>query len=309
MKRSKSNRLIIGILCAIGSETLYGLSYIFTKSATQAATPFALLGWRFLTAAAAMSLLAALGFVKLKLKGKSLKPLLLVALCNPCMYFLGETRGISYTTASESGAFLACIPVVSLVASALILKKKPFGLQVAGICLTLIGVMVTVFAVGATSSLSVAGYGFLVVAVIAYALYGVFVEKADGYSGIEITYVMLVAGALVFGCLAVGEALLAGTARELLILPFENGGFAAAILYQGIGCSIAAVFLGNVAIATIGINRTASFIGISTVVSILAGAIILRESFNLYQVIGAAVILAGVYIANAGAGKRREGEE
>ena len=54
----------------------------------------------------------------------------------------------------------------------------------------------------------------------------------------------------------------------------------------------------NVSLSKIGVNRTASFIGVSTVVSILSGILILRESFSIVQVIGAAVIIAGIYVAN-----------
>jgi drug/metabolite transporter (DMT)-like permease len=55
--------------------------------------------------------------VKVDLKGKPLRPLLQGALFSPCLYSVGETAGISHTTASESGVFLACIPIASLVAS------------------------------------------------------------------------------------------------------------------------------------------------------------------------------------------------
>ena len=71
-----------------------------------------------------------------------------------------------------------------------------------------------------------------------------------------------------------------------------------AILYQGIGCSIIAFFLSNMAIAKIGVNRTSSFIGIATAVSIAAGAVLLKETFSIYQIIGAVVIIIGVYVAN-----------
>jgi len=80
----------VGILCAIGCETLYGLSYIFTKQATACASEFALLGWRFFLAVLVMSLCVLPGFIKVNLKGKPLKPLL-VALCSPCIYFIAET--------------------------------------------------------------------------------------------------------------------------------------------------------------------------------------------------------------------------
>lgn len=294
----KQKNMIVGCLCALGCEALYGLSYIFTKAATEGASAFALLGWRFTIAVVVMAVCVLTGTIKVHLKGKSLKPLLLVALFSPSIYFIGETIGISRTTASESGVFLAIIPVASLIASTVILKKKPTKIQVIGILVTLAGVMITVFAVGASSSLSIVGYISLIVAVISYALYSVFVEKAKGYTEAEITFVMLIAGAVVFGTLAVCEAFFAGSVRELFVLPFTTGSFTMAILYQGIGCSILAFLMSNVAIAKIGVNRTSSFIGVATVVSIIAGALILREAFSGYQIIGAMVIVVGVYIAN-----------
>lgn len=297
---TKQNNLITGCLCALGCETIFGLSYMFTKNATESASAFALLGWRFFVAVVVMSLCVLVGFIKINLRGKDMKPLLLVALFSPCIYFIGETVGISHTTSSESGVFLACIPVVSILASALILKKKPSKMQILGILITLVGVTATVFAVGVTSSLSPVGYTFLLVAVISYALYSVFVEKAADYTGAEVTYIMLVAGAVVFVLLAVIEAAVKGNVGELLMLPVKDRAFLTAILYQGIGCSIVAFFLSNVAIAKIGVNRTSSFIGVSTVVSIIAGALLLKESFSIYQIVGALVIIAGVYTANAG---------
>ncbi len=299
MDNGKKDNVVIGSLCAIGCEVLYGLSYIFTKQATENASSLSLLGWRFLIAFLAMSLLAGFGVLKVNLKGKNLKPLLLVALFSPVIYFVGETVGISHTTASESGVFLACIPVASLIASTCILKKRPSRLQVIGILITLIGVIATVFAVGASSSLSIVGYAFLLIAVVSYALYCVFVEKATEYSGAEITYIMLVCGMAVFVSLAVIEAIKNGNIGALVMLPVTNQAFRTAIIYQGIGCSVCAFFLSNVAISKIGVNRASSFIGVATVVSIAAGALLLHEAFSIYQMVGAVVIVIGVYTANA----------
>ena len=299
MGTTKRNDIITGCLCALGCETLYGLSYMFTKQATELASLLALVGWRFFIAVVVMSLCVMFGFIKIDLKGKSLKPLLMVSLFSPSIYYIAETVGIGSTTASESGVVLACIPVASLVASTLILKKKPSKLQIIGIAVTLIGVLVTVAAVGTTSSLSFIGYFSLFAAVISYSLYCVFVDKASDYTGAEITYVMLVVGALVYVLFALAEAGVNGMVYELISLPFREGDFMKAILYQGIGCSVVAFFLSNIAIAKIGVNRTSSFIGISTVVAIVTGALLLKESFTLYQIIGAVVIIAGVYIANA----------
>ena len=294
----KDNRVLTGSLCALGCEVLYGLSYLFTKQTAEKASPLALLGWRFVVALAAMSLCVALEFIPVRLKGRRLGPLLRVALFCPCLYFIGETVGIRETTVTESGVFLACIPALSLLASTVILKKKPTKRQIIGILVTFLGVMTTVVAVGLSSSLSPVGYAALMLAVVAYALYSVFVDLAADYTGAEITYVMLCSGAAFYGLLALGEAAAHGALSELLTLPARSGTFLAAVLYQGIGCSVAAFFLSNAAIAKIGVNKTSSFIGVSTIVSILAGALALGEPLSVGQIVGAAVIVAGVYTAN-----------
>ena len=290
---------MIGCLCAISCETIFGLSYVFVKQATNVATAFQFLGWRFLIAAVFMSICILLGLIKVSFKGKKMHPLFLIAVCNPAIYYIGETIGISHTTAAESGVILASIPIASLVASTLILREKPFKIQIIGILITLIGVIVTVFAAGIQSSLSVIGYLFLFIGVISYALYAVFVEKAKTFSGAEITYIMMVIGALLFGTVALIEGAYTGTLSELVMLPLRETGFLVAILYSGICSSILGFILSNTAIALIGVNRTASFIGLSTVVAIIVGVLILGESFSVFQIIGAAVIIAGVYIANA----------
>ncbi|WP_390410341.1 DMT family transporter [Lacticaseibacillus jixiensis] len=298
MHKSHSVGLILGSLAALGCEALYGLSYIFTKKATDVASPLALLGWRFLVAFVVMSALILVGVIHVSFKGKRLRPLLLVALFDPVLYFIGETFGISHTTASESGVFLACIPVAALLASALILHKYPTRLQVIGVLITLIGVIVTVLAAGASASLSLIGYLFLLLAVLTYALYSVYVDKASAYTGIEITYIMLAAGAVVFVSMALIEALVQGNTQALLSLLVTHPSFTVAVLYQGIGSSVFALFLSNYAIAHIGVNKTASFIGVSTVVSIIAGVVMLGETFSSGQLIGAAIIICGVYTAN-----------
>lgn len=302
-KTRQEKRTLVGIFSALGCETIFGLSYIFTKQATDVAEPLALLSWRFVIAFLAVNLLVLSGRIRIRLKGRKMGPVFLIALLDPVIYFVGETVGISRTTASESGAFLACIPIASLFASALLLHKKPNRNQIAGVCVTVAGVLITVFAVGLEASFSPFGYAMLSVGVVSYALYCVFVEKAEEFTGVEITYVMLFAGALVFGTIATLDAVLEGSLSSLVSLPFRERSFLTAVLYQGIGSSVLAFFLSNIAITNIGVNRTASFIGVATVVSIIGGGIILGESFSALQWMGVALIVAGVYIANSKVGR------
>ena len=299
-KQLSKKALFTGCLCAAGAEILHGMSYAFTKQSTNAAGVFFILGWRFLIAAAMMTLCIAAGLIKVHFKGKPLMPLLRVIVLCPCVYFLGETLGISRTTSTECGIFVASIPVISLIASAVLLKNRPSRIQVAGIVTTLVGMVTCVTAVGMTSSLSVPGYIFFTVAVLSYSLYFVYVEKASVYTSAELSYAMQIAGAVLFTTLALLEAIHNGNVGILVSLPFRNMPFLIAVLYLGIGCSVFAFCLSIVAVDNLGVNRAASFIGIATLVSVLTGTLMLRESLTAVQIVGAVLIVLGVYMANAG---------
>ena len=86
--------------------------------------------------------------------------------------------------------------------------------------------------------------------------------------------------------------------KEILLLPVSNPKFTITILYQGLGCSVLGYLLSNFAIANIGVNRTASFIGISTIISILAAVVVLGEPFSQLQIFAGILVVLGVYVAN-----------
>lgn len=137
MRALLRNNLITGCLCAIGCETLFGLSYVFTKQATSIADPFAFLGWRYLIAAIMMILLAVTGLIRVGLKGKKLRPLLLVALFNPSVYFIGETIGVNRTS-----SFIGIAIVVSIIAGVLALGESFSMFQMTGAAVIIAGVCI-----------------------------------------------------------------------------------------------------------------------------------------------------------------------
>jgi len=291
-------KIIIGCTCAILCEVLFGLSYLFTKQITESVSALTLLGWRFILAFLIMSIFVLVKMIPVNLQGKRLLPLFAIAILQPVIYFTAETFGISMTTASESGAFMACIPIAALIASALVLKKKPTKWQTTGVSITLVGIIICVLAKGLDASFNPIGYLMLLIAVISYSLYVVTVERTGEFTSAEKTYMMLAFGAAVFAGVALIENLLAGTMAEFISLPFKDANFFFSVLYLSVGCSVLGFFLANVAISHIGTNRTASFVGISTVVSILAGIIFLKESFTTLQIIGTVFVIGGVYVAN-----------
>ena len=294
--------IIVGCLCAFAREAIFGIGYVSAKAAMARATPLALLGWRFSIAAATMGALAAAGVIRVRLRGKPLHRLAAVAFLI-VLYYALETAGIALTTASESAAFLACIPVTALAASALLLHRKPSHRQTFGILVTLAGVIASAFAGGATASFSPSGYAFLAAAALTYALYFVAADTAaQDFSGVELTLAMLVALALSFAPLAIASATRSGgrdAVKALLRLPFADCGFLVPLLWLSFCSAIVGFFLANVAIAKAGVNRSASFIGVATLVAVTAGTVLLGESFTAMQTAAALMILAGVWIANS----------
>lgn len=294
------SRTAKGVVCILISNVIFGFSYLFTKTVTARISPLALLGWRFAAAAAVMGLLAALGAVKLRpgLLRRHSGPLLGMTLLAPVLYFAAENYGIRLTSTGESSAIIATIPIVTLVLGSLLLGERPTAAQTAGIVTTVLGVLLVVLAKGLCASFSLPGYLLLAAAVLSYSLFAVVSQRLRQYTDAEKTFAMLVSGAAVFFAAALAESAAHGTAAEFLTLPLHDGAFLAAVLYLGVGSSVAAFFCYNTAISALGAARTASFTGVSTVVSVGAGIALLGESFSVLQGAGTALILAGVYAAN-----------
>ena len=101
MKKDTSKQ-VLGMVSATASSLLFGLSFMFVKQSVNNVSAFTLLSWRFLFAFFAMCLCALLGLFKLNLRGKDLKPLLLIAIFQPLIYYLGETWGIALTTSLKA---------------------------------------------------------------------------------------------------------------------------------------------------------------------------------------------------------------
>lgn len=299
VKRIVDKNQALGLLCALAAATLFGFSFLAVKLGVSHASVFTLLSWRFTMAFLAMRLCVALGFFKLDLKGKSLWPLVVISLFQPLLYFIAETYGIQLTSASESGTIIACIPLVTLLLMPILCREQPTRRQWISIAVSVAGVILVGATKGAEASFSLLGYLLLLLAAVGDAVFLNLSRRFGGYTGVEKSYVMSGFGALGFTAAALIEHGARGTMGEFLLLPFQDTGFLLGCLYLSVGCSVAAFILRNVAVSRLGPGRTGSFAGVSTLVSVLAGVLLLRERFSLLQGAGTLLVLAGVYGANA----------
>lgn len=75
------------------------------------------------------------------------------------------------------------------------------------------------------------------------------------------------------------------------------------MLFLGVGASALCFVTWNLAVKLLGAVRTAVYLYLSPVVTILASAIILGEKITVISVIGAGLVFAGLLLSDKGKGK------
>ena len=179
------------MLAAVGVYGIWGFSFLASKYAQMAATPFVVLMYRFDIACLVLTLPWLLGRQTVHLKGKNVRGLLLLGLCEPVIYFIGEQYGVRYTSSAFSGVMIAVIPIVTLMMAAVFLRERPAPLQWVFSAVSIGGVIAITLMAGGGGEITAAGVGFLVLAVLSGSAYAV-VSRAisDDFSAYERSLVM-----------------------------------------------------------------------------------------------------------------------
>ena len=262
------------------------------------ATPFVLLAVRFTVAFALLNLMLLTGKFSLRLKGKRVGLLLVLGLIQPVAYFICENYGVRLLPTSLIGTLLALLPIVSLVAARIFLKEKARASQVFFSLLSVAGVFLTTV-LKAPGDFSWAGFFLILGAVAAGVIFTVLSRGiAHEFSAFERTYVMFALGSAVFTAVALIES--AGNVREMILVPLGSGEFWVSILFLAGLSSVGAFMMLNYAMTYQSVAKTTIFTNITTVITILAGVLILHESFDIYQAIGSVIIIVSAYMVNAG---------
>ena len=290
----KIPRTARAILVCLLTSFLFGMSFIFIRLSITEVSLLTMLSWRHLIAITAMTLCAKFGILNIHLKGKDIRPLLKLSLYQPILYYIFESAGVKHTTASESGIIIATIPIVTMICGMIFLKERPSRTQAFFMVMTVAGAILAAGIGGVSTAGSVIGYSCLFVAVLCDSGFSFTTQKITGFTSAERTYVMCASGAVVFTLGAVIENAMAGTLGTFITLPFSDTGFLICLLYLSIGCNIVAFLCMNYAISIIGATRRSAFAGLSTVVTLIASAIVLDEKILPLQFVAAALILGGV---------------
>ena len=279
-------------LAAITGNTLWGFSFLLSKTALNHAPTSVLLSVRFIIAFFLMNLMLLFKIERLSLKGKNLLPVLLLAL-NEVVYFYCESYGIAYTNSMFTGVVLSLVPILAMGLSALFLKEFPTLRQTLFSFLPVVGVIIITLAGSASGVIQPTGVLFVLSACILSAIYRVINRKAAGdFTAFERTYFTLCSSCLFFTADAVHE--LGGNAMKLLHYTTIPG-FIIPVLVLSVFCSVTCNILVNYAAGKMSVGKLAAFSNLQTMWSMFAGVLFLREPFGVSSFIGSVLILYGIW--------------
>ena len=288
---------ILASLAALIPNIIFGFSFLFSKTALAFAHPLIILAVRFTVAFLVLNIMWALRLVKLNFKGKKIGKILLMALAQPLLYFIFELYGIDATSSAMSGVIISLVPVAVIVLSTVFLKEKPTTLQVGCAILSLSSVAAISILSNDGNRITLYGILLLLGAVVCAAVFNIISRgESAKFTPFERTYMMFLVGAVGFDIIAV--ATLQGRFLPELTSAAVHPEFWGAIGYLAVLSSIVAFMLYNYATTKISAVRAASFSNIITVVSVLAGLLIMKENLSIPQLICCTLIILGVYGVN-----------
>lgn len=302
---SNSRKHTLAVITACIAFVIFGFSFMFSSIALSITSTMVLLCFRFTVAVITLTVVVAVNslvgrirgkaWFSFSLKGKPMGGLLLLGIVQPVLYLVFENSSIRYTSSAVTGTVLAVVPVICILADVFISRESVSMLQV--VCAVACVAGVALVETGGETRISFLGFFCLLMTLVCDVGYYILSRRASRqFSPLEVTYVMFLMGMIVF----VPAALIQGRGQmaELFLPAIQSAPFWGSVVFLGAVSSVGAYGLLNYANATL-TNSEASLIGnIATVVSVLAGVLLLRDPFSPLQAIGVVVILIFVTLAN-----------
>jgi drug/metabolite transporter (DMT)-like permease len=278
---------VVAYLALAVASVLFGATFVMVKDAIGTMPPIGFVGWRFLLGAAALFCLG---------RPRSLQTWRQGAIAG-CLLFAGyalQTQGLTTSTASNSGLITGLYVVLTPLVASAIARRRPRPLVVAGALLAFAGFG----ALTVTDGFRVRpGDLYTIGCAIAYAGHIVYLSRvARRHPVIAFTAVQLGITALLG---LAGSAILEG-------LRPPPGHAWPAVIVTGLAVSAGAFFLQVWSQTVVGPARTAIVLALEPAFAALTAAIVLDERLGVRGLLGAALILGGIYVVLAGTGAEDE---
>jgi len=223
---------------------------------------------------------------------KDLRPLLFMAFCEPCLYFIFEARALELTTASQAGMITAILPLMVAVGARFVIGEVlttrtlvGFGVAVSGACwLSFAGQP------SENAPNPIIGNFLEFMAMVCATGYILSLKRLTArYSPFFLTAVQAFVGAVFFSPFLF---------LPTTVLPERFDAVPAmAIVYLGAVVTLGAYGLYNYGVSRIPVSRTSVFFNLIPVFAVFLGALILDERFSPAQYIASVLVFGGIYLS------------
>ena len=285
--------MTLALCCGVTGNVIWGASYLFTRIAQQEAPPMVQMSLRFLLAFLLLNLMMLFGWEKIRLRGKNLRPLIVLSCVEP-IYFFFESYGIYYSNSTFAGVTLAIVPVIAIGMGVLILKEYPTRKQFLLCFVPIAGVILVTIAGSGLGAVQPIG----VVLVFGACLFAAFYRVYNKDSSAEFT-------AFERSYFVIGMCMLVFTVAALCMERGDLTPFAAALhskrfvqstLVLSVFCSVAANILVNNSASILPMAIFSNLGSLITVCAMFLGIIFLDEPTNAMSLVGSAMVLVGLFL-------------
>lgn len=198
--------------------------------------------------------------------------------------------GLQYISANLERLILFSYPTLVVIISALFLKKKMTRDQAIAIAVTYAGLFITMFEKLNLQESQHIYLGFVLIfgSALTYALYLVGSGELLNRVGTWVftSYSMVVSGM----CVIVHSMIL--PVKPLVEIPSEVYGYG---IVMAVFCTIVPSFMISYAIKQVGASKVSIVGSIGPVFTIFLSYYVLHETLSIYQIVGGAIILLGVF--------------
>ncbi len=290
------SRRLRAILSLIGVTTVWGSTFVVTKGVIEDLPPLTL---AFLRVFIGFTLLLPFAWRRrgsLTADGRRLPwpTIFLAAFIGVAFYYATFNLALVYTSASQGALVQSSIPAVTALVAVVWLRESAAPARLAGIALSVLGVIVIFSGSEAGSAAPRPGLGnvLMFVSVLSWGLYTSLAKRLAAVDSVILTTGMMAAGALLLLPVAVFE--LAGQP-----LPRLEPAAWLRILYLGVGASGLAYLLYNLALRDVDASLAGVFANLIPVVGVLTGIVVLHEPLSMQALLGGAIVMAGVWITTS----------
>lgn len=274
---------------------LWSSSFIALKIAFRAYDPMVVIFGRMLVGSLCFLAVGRRVTEALHYRRGDYKLILLMAFCEPCLYFIFEAKAVENTTASQAGMITAILPILVMVAATVILKERIRFTSWLGSLIALAGVCwLTLESSPSTDAPNPLLGNFLeFLAMVCAAGYTISLKSlTERYSPFFLTAMQAF-----IGCIFYFPLLFLPSTR----LPEQwHVGPGIAVIYLGAVITLGAYGLYNYGVKHLPANVATSYINLIPIFAAIMGWLILGETFTAWQLFAGVFIVGGVYLTQYG---------